>query len=128
MRNGFIGNGVSTVVKRLFLIAPLLAAPAVAQDRTPATDRVRCSLNYAPDRTCRLTDTVGRGGYHRMVFAIGGRQLTFVGKKQTGWWAGKLNGKPAMGYERNRGNVVFSTYDLSTSFSWWYPTNAHGTY
>lgn len=116
-------------MKRLLPLCILaLTAPVAAQDRTPATDSVRCSLNYAPDRACRLTDTVGRGGLHRMVFAVGGRQLTFVGKKQTGWWAGKLNGKPAMGYERNRGNMVLSTYDLSTSFSWWYPPNAHGAY
>lgn len=116
-------------MKRLLLLTLLaLTTSVAAQNRTPATDTVRCSLNYAPDRACRLTDTVGGGGYHRMVFVAGGKQMIFVGKSQTGWWSGKLNGKPAMGYERNRGNVVLSTYDLSTSFSWWYPRTAHGTY
>lgn len=105
-----------------------LAAPSAAQVRTPATDAVRCSMDNAPDRACQLTDTVAAGGVHRMVFAAGGRRLVFVGRKQSGWWAGKLNGRPAMGYERNRGNMVLSTYDLRTTLSWWYPGQAHGSY
>ncbi len=115
--------------KLLLPVAALVLAGATAADaqRTPTSDRVRCSLNYAPDRACMMTDRVV-GDTHRMAFVAGNTRVTFVGRKQTGWWAGRLNGKPAMGYERNRGNIVFSSYDLSTSFSWWYPANAHGNY
>lgn len=116
-------------MRRGLLLAIVAATTASAQPpRTPSTDQVRCSLDYAPDRACRLTDTVLPGGTHRMVFRAGGRDVTFVGRKQTGWWAGRLNGRPAMGYERNRGNMVLSTYDLRTTFAWWYPRQAHGSY
>lgn len=103
---------------------PGRAATATA----PSSEAVRCSLNYAPDRDCLLTDRVERGGIHRMVFAFGADRVTFVGRKQTGWWAGHLNGKQAMGFERNRGNMVLSTYDLSVSFAWHYPGQEHGSY
>jgi len=98
------------------------AGPALAQDQ------VRCAIDYAPDRACTMTDHV-EDGVHHMEFRIeGGQQVTFVGRSQTGWWSGTLNGKPAMGYERNRGNLVFSTVDLETSFAWWYPGQEHGAY
>jgi hypothetical protein len=115
-------------MKLIVMLIAVAAAPLAAQVRTPASDAVRCSVNYAPDRACRLTDTVAAGGVHRMVFEAGGQRLVFVGRKQTGWWAGKLNGRPAMGYERNRGSMVLSTYDLRTNLAWWYPGQAHGTY
>ena len=110
------------------LIASAVAAPAPGRDRTLAVDHVRCELDAGPPRDCRLTDTVGRDGTHRMVFTFDTRRVVFVGRSQTGWWAGTLNGRPAMGYERNRGNMVLSTQDLKTSFAWWYPGMAHGTY
>ncbi len=122
------GSGDKPGLTMLGLVALLAGTSAAAQPRTPATDTVRCSLNYGPERACRLTDTVQQGGVHRMTFDAGGQKLTFVGRKQTGWWSGKLNGRPAMGYERNRGNMVLSTYDLRTSFAWWYPRDAHGSY
>lgn len=112
--------------RRLTLgLAVAIVAVTGAAAQTGST--VRCSLNYAPDRACRMTDRVV-GETHHMTFSGPGINVTFVARPQTGWWAGKLNGKPAMGYERNRGNVVISTYDLSTSFAWWYPQQAHGTY
>ena len=100
------------------------ATLAVVQAQAP----VRCSIDYAPDRACQMSDTVAGSGVHRMVFRQGNRTLVFVGRSNTGWWAGKLDGRPAMGYERNRGNVVFSTYDLRTTLSWWYPRQEHGSY
>jgi hypothetical protein len=98
-----------------------------AQERTPATEKVRCSFDYGPAQMCVMTDVVS-GGVHRMRFTAGKRQATFVGKANTGWWAGRLNGRPGMGYERNRGYTAFSSYDLSTSFAWWYPGSEHGSY
>ncbi len=118
----------AVIVPAAIAMLALTATSGAAQNRTPAADDVRCSLNYAPDRACRLTDTVQQGGVHRMTFVTGGKTVTFIGRKQTGWWSGTLNGRPAMGYERNRGNMVLSTYDLRTSFSWWYPRQAHGSY
>lgn len=91
------------------------------------TQRVRCSIDNAPGRACTMTDRV-RGGVHHMVFEMDGRRVTFVGRSQTGWWSGELDGRPAMGYERNRGNMVISTTDLTTVFAWWYPGREHGTY
>jgi hypothetical protein len=37
-------------------------------------------------------------------------------------------GQPAMGYELNRGHVVFSTVDLKNTFEWWTDGNQHGRY
>lgn len=122
---------VSRVMKTLLAFAAAavaLTSGVGAQTRTPAFDTVRCSIDNAPDRPCRLTDSAASNGVHRMVFETAGRTLVFVGRQQTGWWAGKLDGRPAMGYERNRGNVVLSTYDLRTTLSWSYPGQAHGTY
>ena len=116
---------------RLLLILPLFfltATPAFAQGGVTGVDKVRCALGAQPARTCSMKDTASTGGAHTMVFTGAGPRLTFVGKRQNGWWSGKLNGKPAMGYERNRGNVVMATYDQSVSFSWWYPGSEHGTY
>jgi hypothetical protein len=91
-------------------------------------DQMRCSFSEDPPVSCSFTDRVAPDGTHQMIFNGGGRRMTFVGKSQTGWWSGKLDGKPAMGYERNRGNVVLSSVDLSTRFAWWYPADEHGNY
>lgn len=109
---------------KLFLlpIAMLAAFPALA------AEQVRCSRDDGPAKPCTYTDTVRPDGSHRMVFSGGPGPTIFIGKPQTGWWSGKLNGKPAMGYERNRGNIVFATTDLSSRFAWWYPTEEHGSY
>ena len=103
-------------------VAILVASPALA------AEQIRCSWNDGPDRPCTYSDTVQPDGTHKMIFSGAGQPTVFVGKPQTGWWSGKLNGKPAMGYERNRGNIVFSTTDLSSRFAWWYPIEEHGSY
>jgi hypothetical protein len=54
--------------------------------------------------------------------------MTFVGKRASGWWAGTLDGAPAMGHELNRGNVAFATRALDHSFQYWTRGNEHGTY
>ena len=98
----------------------------IAAAASPET--VRCSLDEIPPTRCTMTDTIAPDGSHRLLFRANGIRIRFVGRSQTGWWSGTLNGKPAMGYERNRGNVVFSTTDLKQSFAWWYPRDEHGTY
>lgn len=103
----------------------LLAAAAVA---TSAPQPVGCELNDRPLADCRLTDRIAPDGTHALTFRGGGRVLRFVGRAGGGWWAGTLDGRPAMGYERNRGNVVLMTRDLRTSLTWWYPGQEHGTY
>lgn len=115
------------VTMRTVLLLPLALLATPGTEAAPAIDRVRCSFDDGPEQACAMTDVV-TGGIHRMTFVAGRNRATFAGRENTGWWAGKLNGKPAMGYQRNRGNTVFSSYDLSTSFAWWYPQNAHGTY
>jgi hypothetical protein len=113
-------------MKTLLLLTPFallgLAAPA------PAADQVRCSVDNGPAFACTYADSALPDGSHRMDFTGNGKHVQFVGKAQTGWWSGRLNGKPAMGYERNRGNMVFSTGDLASTFAWWYPTQEHGSY
>ena len=106
-----------------WLPAALLASSSASQ----GPEQARCSIDYAPDRPCSVSDTV-KDGVHHMIFRIGNQQITFVGRSQTGWWSGELNGRPAMGYERNRGNIVFSTEDLKSVFAWWYPDQEHGSY
>lgn len=100
----------------------LLAAALAAESAT-------CVFDTAPPEPCELRFTVERGGNTRMT-ARGhrGKQVIFVGKRASGWWAGTLNGAPAMGHELNRGNVVFSTRALDRSFQYWTRGNEHGTY
>ncbi|HCB75589.1 MAG TPA: hypothetical protein DEP91_05365 [Sphingomonas bacterium] len=109
---------------RLAVAAMLLAAPAAAQ----APERVRCVVDHGPAQDCRVTFSTA-GGVRTLRFdMVGGRRVTFVGRAQTGWWSGRLDGKPAMGFERNRGNVAFATSDLAHSFEWYYPDSEHGRY
>ncbi len=89
---------------------------------------VHCALDHAPAKPCEMSDRVGPDGTHAMTFSSAQTHTRFTGKSQTGWWSGQLNGQPAMGYELNRGHVVFSTADLKTTFEWWSEGNEHGTY
>lgn len=115
---------------KLFTLALLaltgLSAPACS--REPAAVTVQCSIDYAPARPCEMSDRVGQDGTHTMTFVSAQARTRFVGKSQSGWWSGQLNGQPAMGYERNRGRVVFSTVDLEATFEWWSEGNEHGAY
>jgi hypothetical protein len=77
---------------------------------------------------CRYRGQVARDGRTRVVWTAGARRVVFEGKRQDGWWSGALDGRPAMGFERNRGHVVLSATDLSTGFSFWFPGMEHGTY
>src|SRR5439155_25066659 len=105
-----------------------IAAPSAIAEAQGARERVRCSIDDAPDNLCVMIDQVRAQGMHRITFLAGNRHVVFEGRSNSGWWSGKLNGRPAMGYERNRGNVVFATVDLNSRFSWWYPGSAHGNY
>lgn len=97
------------------------SSPAVARE-------AYCSLDMAPAVPCSVTDTVDADYVHAMRFEFPGHVVRFEGKSQTGWWSGKLDGKPAMGYELNRGHTVYSTVDLGTRFEWWTPGMQHGNY
>ena len=112
---------------RLALVALLPAAMVVAPAAAQGPEAARCSLDYAPDLACTVSDEV-ENGVHHMTFRLDGREVIFVGRSQTGWWSGELDGRPAMGFERNRGHVVFSTTDLEMVFAWWYPGQEHGSY
>ena len=114
---------VRRIVMPLFAMSMLVASPIGA---SPA-ETVRCSIDDAPARACKMAITT-RGGVRHLRFSVAGQRIEFVGRAQSGWWSGKLNGRPAMGFERNRGYVVFSTTDLRTRFSWWYPQSEHGRY
>lgn len=108
-----------------FLIIPALAVAAPAAAR-PA-EAVRCVVDGKPPVACRM-QAATRKGVRDLRFDVGGRQIRFVGRAQSGWWSGTLDGKPAMGFERNRGHVVFSTTDMTRTFAWFYPAEEHGTY
>jgi hypothetical protein len=99
-----------------------LAAPFLLPPTTQAAigqDQVVCIFGDAPRPTpCTLNDVVDQGG-HRMSFVSGRLRATFVGRGNSGWWSGQLNGKPAMGYEVNRGHTVYSSLDLQERFEWW---------
>lgn len=102
-----------------WLAVPLvlvLAAGTASADGTPPAGK--CEIDYAPAVACRLSDTVAADGTHTMVFDAGGRKVEFVGKSQTGWWSGKLDGRPAMGREIDRSHIMFSTVDLQFAFEW----------
>ncbi|MBO9663860.1 hypothetical protein [Dokdonella sp.] len=93
----------------------LAACAAMADDTRPSG---LCEINDAKADDCRMSDTVAADGTHTMVFITGQQRIEFVGKSQTGWWSGKLEGEPAMGREINRSHIMFSTIDLKTTFEW----------
>lgn len=103
-----------------------LAACSAVGAETPSSEQ--CELDDAAATACRMSDTVGADGTHTMVFTVGQKRVEFVGKSQTGWWSGKLDGHPAMGRELNRGHIVFSTVDLDKTFEWWSKGSEHGSY
>ncbi len=99
------------------LAAPILFLPTT--QATTGQDQVSCIFGDAPRSTpCALQDVVDRDG-HRMTFVSGRLRATFTGRRNSGWWSGQLNGKPAMGYEINRGHTVYSSLDLQERFEWW---------
>lgn len=106
------------------MIAALLLAAA-----PPITaDGLTCQIGEARPTPCTLTDRAMPGGRHRMIFTIGARRIQFDGRRQGPWWSGRLDGRPAMGYERNRGYTMLSTGDLTRTFSWWSRGSEHGSY
>lgn len=107
------------------------SVPAMASTAPSAgtpSEKAYCSFDMAPAVPCSVTDTVNADYVHVMHFKFPGHAVRFEGKSQTGWWSGKLDGKPAMGYELNRGHTVYSTADLGTRFEWWTPGMQHGSY
>ncbi len=115
------------MMRRLF--TALLMAGAIGSGAPAlANEGLRCSIDYRPDRACTMTDRVENGVHHLEFRLDDGRRVIFIGRSQTGWWSGVLDGKPAMGFERNRSHVIFSTADLQTTFTWWRPGSEHGTY
>lgn len=89
---------------------------------------MQCEIDHGKPEPCRMSDHVDSHLVHAMRFTLPSRTVTFKGKAQTGWWSGTLDGKPAMGYELNRGHVVYSTTDLGTTFEWWSAGMQHGNY
>lgn len=112
----------AVAVAASFLLA---VSPAAAQP----PERVRCIVDHGPPQDCRVTFATAAAGVRTLRFDLGrGRRVVFTGRALTGWWSGRLDGRPAMGFERNRGNVAFATTDLSHSFEWFYPYSEHGRY
>lgn len=108
-----------------------LGAPSSVQSqagRAPPPPSMQCELDHGRPQSCSMTDHVDQQLVHSMRFTLPDRTVTFEGKAQTGWWSGTLDGKPAMGYELNRGHVVYSTTDLGTTFEWWSAGMQHGNY
>ena len=104
-------------------MSPILALALAAAD--PAT----CVFDTAPPEPCTLSFGAGAGGATRMTAkGRSGKTAVFVGKRGSGWWAGTLDGAPAMAHELNRGNVVFSTRTLDRSFQYWTKGSEHGSY
>lgn len=103
-------------------------APPAAASTSTVAQKAYCSLDMASAVPCSVTDTVNADYVHVMRFEFSGHAVRFEGKSQTGWWSGKLDGKPAMGYELNRGHTVYSTTDLGMRFEWWTPGMQHGNY
>ena len=99
-------------------VLPAQAAPL------PAT----CVFGVDPPRSCTVDFVAGPNGSTVLLARSGRRSLRFVGRRSDGWWSGTLGGRRAMGFELNRGNIVFRTADLRTSFQYWTPGSEHGSY
>lgn len=110
------------------VLLSILSAVAPVRAGETVTETVQCSFGDAPAVACTLHDRVDRDGMHHMQFVAGDHATTFTGRMQSGWWSGWLNGKKAMGYELNRGHVVYSTAAMDARFEWWSTGKQHGTY
>jgi hypothetical protein len=104
-----------------------LAALAAA---APVDERATCVFDTAPPEPCTITfNATADGGTELRAKATGSdRETMFVGRRQSGWWSGKLDGAEAMGYELNRGNVIFSTRALDRTFQYYTAGGEHGRY
>jgi hypothetical protein len=108
-----------------------LPALACSSDTPPVEVRpvqVQCSVDQAVAGPCVMRDRVAPDGTHHITFQTADGSVRFVGRSQGGWWSGELDGRPAMGYERNRGRVAYSTADLTRTFEWWSQGHEHGAY
>lgn len=106
--------------------APRTAAATNAG--TPAST-LYCQSGAEPAQTCRMEIKTEPGDANMTLeFTFASGSVRFKGQHQSAWWSGQLNGKPAMGYELNRGHTLYSTTDLSTTFAWWYGDMQHGSY
>ncbi len=72
----------------------LAACTAMADETRPSG---RCEINDSKPDVCRMSDTVAADGTHTMVFITGQQRIEFVGRSQTGWWSGKLEGEAGDG-------------------------------
>jgi hypothetical protein len=104
-------------------VSPLLLLAGIL-----ATESATCVFDSAPPEPCEISFTVERGNTRMVARGRSGKRTVFVGRRASGWWSGALDGAPAMGHERNRGNVVFSTRALDRSFQYWTRGNEHGSY
>lgn len=77
-----------------------------------------CSLDAGQPKPCSISDRVTADGQHDLRFSFDGITARFLGRNAGAWWSGKLNGRPAMGYERHRGYTIFSATDLKATFEW----------
>ncbi len=139
---------LNVTIGRLVLLAfvPLSVAPATGKSPTLAfrktsvpmrcafgndvysgTKGEPCSLSYGQknDVTGHPKDTDLYQWRTR-----GGRVVTFVGRKDDGvrWWFGRINGKPASGFDLNRNHYVFASRDGEFEFECWIGGWGRGTY
>jgi len=106
---------------------PSAQAPAAAS--SPAST-LYCKLDAGKAQVCRMEIKTepGDAANVTLTFTLESGSMRFKGQHQSAWWSGRLNDKPAMGYELNRGHTIYSTSDLSTTFEWWYGDMEHGNY
>lgn len=123
LRDAPRGNSMMIMFMRYSAMAAIGAmiicgSPASGQERGPSKWSGFCDLDVGPPKPCKISDEVSADGQHDLRFAFAGTAVSFFGRNAGPWWQGELNGRPAMGYERSRGYVVFSTTDLKTTFEW----------
>lgn len=88
-----------------------------------------CVVGDAAPQPCTMSFGIPDDAASRVVsFKIGNDNVVFRGNNQGPWWSGALDGNPAMGYELNRGHVVFSNQKLDQQFEYWTKGNEHGSY
>ncbi|UIJ46502.1 hypothetical protein LZK98_06015 [Sphingomonas cannabina] len=94
------------------------------------SEQATCAFDTAPPESCTVAFTVRTDGTTELrAKAIKGEhQAVFIGRRQSGWWAGTLDGAEAMGYELNRGNVTFATRALDRTFQYYTAGHEHGSY
>ena len=105
-----------------------MAAKPSNNSQSMNTEQADCVFDDTDPIPCTVAFENAANGETMLIFKSANEERSFSGTRQGAWWSGRIGNTPAMGYMLNRGNVIFSTDNLSTTIQYWTEGNEHGNY